>query len=104
MKNLIWIFDNDKFLYISVKLNCRGDLKSKEINENINWLKKNKKVNFVEWCPSGFKVSCTKIVAKQVKGDDLADFEQSATMIANNSCMSRFLKERVCHEYTLTHF
>ena len=41
---------------MAISLNYRGDVKSKEANKWVQWCKNNKKVVFVEWCPTGFKI------------------------------------------------
>ncbi len=42
--------------YMSICMLYRGDVVPKDINDAINAVKANKKVNFVDWCPCGFKV------------------------------------------------
>ena len=49
---------------MAISLNYRGDVKSKEANATVQWLKKQNKVSFVEWCPTGFKVGLNGTVAK----------------------------------------
>ena len=38
---------------MAISVNYRGDVKPKEANFAVQWLKINKKVTFVEWCPTG---------------------------------------------------
>ena len=45
--------------YMSVCLLYRGDVAPKDVNAAISKIKSHKTVQFVEWCPTGFKV-CTK--------------------------------------------
>eukprot|EP01083_Nonionella_stella_P120502 361138_1 len=45
--------EEDKYMDISV--NYRGDVLAKEANATEQWLKTNKKVTYVEWCPTGIK-------------------------------------------------
>ena len=40
---------------MAISLKFRGDVKAKEANATVQWLKTNKKVSFVEWCPTGSK-------------------------------------------------
>ncbi len=42
--------------YMSICMLYRGDVVPKDINDAINAVKGNRKVNFVDWCPCGFKV------------------------------------------------
>eukprot|EP01083_Nonionella_stella_P092940 260292_1 len=52
----IAVFDAEEDKYIAISVNYRGDVQAKEANATVQWLKTNKKVCFVEWCPTGFKV------------------------------------------------
>ena len=36
----------------------RGDVVPKDVNSAISMIKKEKTIQFVEWCPTGFKASC----------------------------------------------
>merc|ERR1719213_1120256 len=49
-------FDPVEDKYMAVSLNYRGEIKSKEANATVQWLKQNNKMSFVEWCPTGFKI------------------------------------------------
>ena len=43
--------------YMSVCLLYRGDVVPKDVNGSIDAIKKKKNIQFVEWCPTGFKVN-----------------------------------------------
>merc|ERR1712048_508991 len=49
-------FDPEEDKYMAISVNYRGTAKAKKANACVQWLKTNKKVSFVEWCPTGFKV------------------------------------------------
>jgi hypothetical protein len=40
----------------------RGDVVPKDVNSAISMIKKEKTIQFVEWCPTGFKASCVVFV------------------------------------------
>ena len=42
--------------YMAVCLLYRGDVVPKDVNAAIASIKSNKTVQFVDWCPTGFKV------------------------------------------------
>lgn len=42
--------------YMAVCLLYRGDVVPKDVNTAITKIKSDRKVNFVDWCPTGFKV------------------------------------------------
>ena len=43
--------------YMAVCLLYRGDVVPKDVNAAIAHIKANRQVQFVDWCPTGFKVS-----------------------------------------------
>lgn len=45
--------------YMAVCLLYRGDVVPKDVNNAITNIKANKTIQFVDWCPTGFKVSFT---------------------------------------------
>ena len=45
--------------YMAVCLLYRGDVVPKDVNAAIAHIKANRQVQFVDWCPTGFKVSIT---------------------------------------------
>jgi len=49
-------FDGAEDKYMSVTVLFRGNIKSKDSNRTIQWLKDNNKLTFVDWCPTGYKV------------------------------------------------
>jgi tubulin alpha len=53
--------DPRKGKYMAVCLLYRGDVVPKDVNAAIATTKLNKSVQFVDWCPTGFKVSRLKI-------------------------------------------
>merc|ERR1711964_48847 len=61
-------FDPAEDKYMAISLNFRGDIKAKDSNKVIQWLKDNNKVSFVDWCPTGFKVGLNDEPPAIVKG------------------------------------
>ena len=47
--------------YMSVCLLYRGDVAPKDVNATIAEIKNRKQVQFVDWCPTGFKVTFFKL-------------------------------------------
>ena len=86
---------------MAISLNYRGEVKSKEANATVQWLKQNNKVSFVEWCPTGFKIGLNEVPAAVVEGDDVAAFKRNATMISNNVAIRRVFNERIAKKYDL---
>jgi tubulin alpha len=54
--------DPRKGKYMAVCMLYRGDVVPKDVNSAISMIKKEKTIQFVEWCPTGFKASIRDIV------------------------------------------
>merc|ERR1712228_279498 len=74
-------FDVVEDKYMAISLNYRGDVKSKEANSTVLWIKTQGKVPFVEWCPTGFKIGMNNVTAAVRDDDDMAKAPRQATMI-----------------------
>ena len=48
--------DPSKGKYMAVCLLYRGDVVPKDVNAAITSIKQSKQVDFVDWCPTGYKV------------------------------------------------
>merc|ERR1711997_1056352 len=81
-------FDAEEDKYMAISVNYRGNVKAK-------------KVCFVEWVPTGFKVGLNEIPAAQVENDELATFERNVVMIGNNTSISRVFSERISKKYDM---
>merc|ERR1712233_120269 len=92
-------FDPEEDKYMAVSVNYRGNVKAKAANAAVQWMKTNKKVCFVEWCPTGFKVGLNEIPAAQVENDEMAQFERNVVMTGNNTAISRVFSERISKKY-----
>merc|ERR1711900_101318 len=65
-------FDTAEDKYMGVTVLFRGNIKSKDSNKVIQWLKDNNKLTFVDWCPTGYKVGLNDEPPALVSNDDLA--------------------------------
>ena len=61
--------------YMAICLLYRGDVVPQNVNASIAQLKMNKTVQFVDWCPTGFKV-CTKIYQSNAKKLSIYNIEK----------------------------
>merc|ERR1719219_2533457 len=94
---------------MAISLNYRGEIKSKEANSTVQWLKQNNKVSFVEWCPTGFKIGLNNTPAACIKKeqafdgieDIMAPAARNVTMIGNNVAVSRVFTERITKKYDM---
>merc|ERR1711937_897311 len=87
--------------YMAISINYRGEIKSKEANATVQWLKQNNKFSFVEWCPTGFKIGLNEVPAALVEKDITAKAAKNVTMIGNNVAVSRVFTERINAKYDL---
>merc|ERR1711862_403020 len=88
-------FDPVEDKYMAISVNYRGEIKSKEANATVQWLKQNNKISFVEWCPTGFKIGLNEVPAATVEDDILHMAQRNVTMIGNNVAVSRVFTERI---------
>jgi tubulin alpha len=94
-------FDAEEDKYMAISVNYRGDAKAKEANATVQWLKTNKKVTFVEWCPTGFKVGLNEEAPAVLPLDNIAPAKRNVVMIGNNTSISRVFSERISKKYDL---
>ena len=94
-------FDAEEDKYMAVNLNYRGQVKAKEANATLQWLKTNQDVTFVEWVSTGFKVGLNEIpAARDGDHDKAALFDRNVVMIGNNTAISRVFIERIAKSTT----
>jgi len=94
-------FDPVEDKYMAISLNYRGNVKSKEANSTVQWLKQNNKISFVEWCPTGFKIGLNDTPACHVEGDEMNPGKANVVMIGNNVAVSRVFTERITKKYDM---
>merc|ERR1711973_1075572 len=94
-------FDPVEDKYMAISINYRGEIKSKEANSTVQWLKQNNKVSFVEWCPTGFKIGLNDEPAAEIDDDVMAYAKKNVTMIGNNVAVSRVFTERITKKYDM---
>jgi len=97
-------FDPVEDKYMAISVNYRGEIKSKEANATVQWLKQNNKISFVEWCPTGFKIGLNEVPPAgigEAKGEIMAKAQRNVTMIGNNVAVSRVFTERITKKYDM---
>eukprot|EP01083_Nonionella_stella_P075943 206716_1 len=91
-------FDVDEDKYMAISVNYRGNVQAKEASATAQWLKANKKVTFVEWCPTGFKVGINYQPPTVVPGGDLAKVQRACSMISNSTAIAEVFS-RIDHKF-----
>jgi tubulin alpha len=69
--------------YMACCLLYRGDVIPKDVNAAIATIKTKKSIQFVDWCPTGFKVGINFQPPTSVPGGDLAKVARSVCMLSN---------------------
>ncbi|KAL6438430.1 hypothetical protein ACFW04_004503 [Cataglyphis niger] len=73
--------------YMAVCLLYRGDVVPKDVNAAIATIKRQKHVQFVEWCPTGFKVGINYQPPTVVPGGDLARVDRAVCCLSNTTAI-----------------
>ena len=74
--------------YMSATLLYRGEVSSQNAHNAAGYMKKQPMVNFVDWCPTGFKVGLNENKARMLPGSKMAVTPKSLTVIANNTSVA----------------
>jgi tubulin alpha len=92
--------DPRKGKYMSVCLLYRGDVVPKEVNLAIGNIKTKRTVQFVDWCPTGFKVGINYQPPTIVPGGDLAKAQRAVCMLSNTTAIQSAWN-RLDHKFDL---
>ena len=68
--------------YMACCLLYRGDVGPKDAQNAVASIKTKKTIQFVDWCPTGFKLGICAEPAAQVPGGDLAKTSRSLCMLS----------------------
>jgi len=85
--NMYTKFDPRLGKYIACCVIFRGDVVPKDVNAAVALIKTKRTVQFVDWCPTGFKSGVNSSTPTVVPGGDLARVKRSVTMITNNTAI-----------------
>lgn len=70
---------------MSCVLLYRGDVSPTDVNNSIVSIKSKRSINFVDWCPTGFKIGINYQPPTTVPGGDLAATTRAVTMLSNTT-------------------
>ena len=73
--------------YMSCCMLYRGDVVPKDVNAAITAMKTNRNVQFVEWCPTGFKVGINNQPPTMPEEGDLQPTNRNLAMLANTTAI-----------------
>ncbi|SYZ63830.1 alpha_tubulin (plasmid) [Leishmania braziliensis MHOM/BR/75/M2904] len=86
--------------YMSCCLMYRGDVVPKDVNAAIATIKTKRTIQFVDWCPTGFKCGINYQPPTVVPGGDLAKVQRAVCMIANSTAIAEVFA-RIDHKFDL---
>ena len=86
--------------YMAVCLMYRGDVVPKDVNAAVATIKTKRTIQFVDWCPTGFKCGINYQPPTVVPGCDLARVQRAVCMISNTSAIAEVFS-RIDHKVDL---
>ncbi|KAI3389305.1 hypothetical protein SNEBB_003524 [Seison nebaliae] len=86
--------------YMACCLLYRGDVVPKDVNSAISMIKARKNIQFVDWCPTGFKVGINYQPPTAVPGGDLAKVQRAVCMLSNTTAIAEAWA-RLDHKFDL---
>ncbi|RNA03577.1 tubulin alpha-1A chain-like [Brachionus plicatilis] len=73
--------------YMACCMLYRGDVVPKDVNAAIATIKTKRTIQFVDWCPTGFKVGINYQPPTVVPGGDLAKVQRAVCMLSNTTAI-----------------
>merc|ERR1712136_83156 len=86
--------------YMACCLLYRGDVVPKDVNAAIATIKTKRSIQFVDWCPTGFKVGINYQPPTVVPGGDLAKVSRAVCMLSNTTAIAEAWA-RLDHKFDL---
>uniref|UniRef100_A0A7S3XCL1 Tubulin alpha chain n=1 Tax=Picocystis salinarum TaxID=88271 RepID=A0A7S3XCL1_9CHLO len=86
--------------YMATCLLYRGDVVPKDVNMAVQTAKSKRTVQFVDWCPTGFKCGINSQPMHPVPGSEIAKVERNVCMIANSTAISEVFN-RINHKFDI---
>merc|ERR1712008_435511 len=74
--------------YMACCMLYRGDVFPKDVNAAIATIKTKRSIQFVDWCPTGFKVGINYQPPTVVPGGDLAKVQRAVCMLSNTTAIA----------------
>ena len=74
--------------YMACCLLYRGDVAPNDVTASISQIRMKRTIQFVDWCPTGFKVGINNQMPASVPGGDLAKVTRSVCMLSNTTAIA----------------
>ena len=88
--------------YMACCLMYRGDVVPKDVNASVATIKTKRTIQFVDWCPTGFKCGINYQPPTVVPGGDLAKVQRAVCMISNSTAIAEVFS-RIDHKFDLVY-
>jgi tubulin alpha len=85
---------------MAVCMMYRGDVVPKDVSSSIAQIKTKKTIQFVDWCPTGFKCGINYSKPAAVPGGDLAKVPRACCMLSNSTAIAEVFS-RIDHKFDL---
>ncbi|XP_074096132.1 tubulin alpha-1C chain [Cotesia typhae] len=82
--------------YMACCLLYRGDVVPKDVNNAIACIKQKRTINFVDWCPTGFKVGINYQAPTAITNGDTASIERAVAMLSNTTAIREVWERLNC--------
>merc|ERR1712242_293466 len=86
--------------YMACCLMYRGDVVPKDVNAAVATIKTKRTIQFVDWCPTGFKCGINYQPPTVIPGGDLAKVQRAVCMISNTTAIAEAWA-RLDHKFDL---
>ena len=74
--------------YMSCCLMYRGDVVTKDVTQAVSTIKTKKTIQFVDWCPTGFKCGVNSQPPTTIPGGESAKVDRALCMISNTTAIA----------------
>jgi len=86
--------------YMATCLMYRGEVAPKDVSAAVTSIKTKRTIQFVDWCPTGFKVGINNQPPTVVPGGDLAKVNRAVCMISNSTAIADVFS-RIDHKFDI---
>lgn len=86
--------------YMATCLMYRGDVVPKDVNQAVSVIKTKRTIQFVDWCPTGFKCGINAQPPTVVPGGDMAKVQRAVCMLSNTTAIAEVFS-RIDHKFDL---
>ena len=92
--------DPKKGKFMSICLMYRGDVTPSDVKTTMATVKSKSTVQFVDWCPTGFKCGINSVAPFELPNGDIAKTKRAVCMVANTTAIAEALS-KIDHKFDL---